>query len=191
MTSQFQSVQTTSPMLDGQTPSEWLSPSAALERFCAPLELLAADSQVAQERSRYGYQVGHLSFLIKAGSGSEVVQHAAIFTLPGSPSHVLGLINLRGNLVPVFDLSLALGLAQSAKNVQSSNIVLILDKGEQAVGIVIDGFPQPLLALRQVSRMPNLPANLQEHVSLAYFKDSSIWLDFNHQSFFELLSARH
>lgn len=186
MTSQFQSVQTPPVMFDGQAPSEWLAPSAALERFRAPLELLAAESQVAQERSRYGYQVGQLCFLIKAGSGSEVVQHAAIFTLPGSPSHVLGLINLRGNLVPVFDLCIALGLP---KNAHSGNIVLILDKGEQAVGIVIDDFPQPLLALRQVSRMPNLPANLQEHVSLAYFKDSRIWLDFNHQSFFELLSA--
>ncbi len=186
MTSQFQSVPTSTAMFDGQTPSEWLSPSAALERFRAPLELLAADCQVEQERSRYGFQVGQLNFLIKTGSGSEVVQHAAIFSLPGSPSHLLGLINLRGNLVPVFDLCTALGLP---KNPQSNNIVLVLDKGEQAVGIVIDEFPQPLLALRQVSRMPTLPANLQEHVSLAYFKDSRIWLDFNHQAFFELLSA--
>ncbi len=195
MSSQFQPTHTSSsatcnaepPLACGEVTDTWLTPSAALERFSAPLEWLAAEKPLQQERKRYGFQVGHLHFLIKASSGSEVVQHAAIFSLPGSPSHLLGLLNLRGNLVPVFDLRIALALEHQP---QSSNLVLILDKGEQAVGIVIDGFPQPLQALRQVSRMPSLPANLQEHVSAAFFKDTGIWLDFNHESFFENIS-RH
>ncbi len=165
-----------------------MTPSAALERFSAPLEWLASEKPVQEERKRYGFQIGHLHFLIKASSGSEVVQHAAIYSLPGSPSHLLGLLNLRGNLVPVFDLRIALDIERQAQPAQ--HLVLILDKGEQAVGIVIDGFPQPLQGLRQVSRMPSLPAKLQEHVSAAFFKDSGIWLDFNHASFFENLSRQ-
>jgi twitching motility protein PilI len=203
MSSQFQPTHTSSsaicnaepPLACGEVTDTWMTPSAALERFSAPLEWLAAEKPLQQERKRYGFQVGHLHFLIKASSGSEVVQNAAIFSLPGSPSHLLGLLNLRGNLVPVFDLRIALGLdsetpRQAQVQTQAHSLVLILDKGEQAVGIVIDGFPQPLQALRQVSRMPSLPANLQEHVSAAFFKDTGIWLDFNHESFFENIS-RH
>ena len=197
MSSQFQPTDTSSnticnaerPLACGEVEGTWLTPSAALERFSVPLEWLAGEKPVQEERKRYGFQIGHLHFLIKASSGSEVVQHAAIFSLPGSPSHLLGLLNLRGNLVPVFDLRIALDLErQPTQQAQSNNLVLILDKGEQAVGILIDGFPQPLQALRQVSRMPSLPANLQEHVSAAFFKDTGIWLDFNHESFFENLS---
>ena len=69
--------------------------------------------------------------------------------------------------------------------------VLVLDKGEQAVGIVIDGFPQALQGLAPILRMPQLPPQLQHHVNAAFFRDDSVWLDFQHQGFFEQLSAEH
>lgn len=171
--------------------NEWLPPAAALTRFVAPPDLLWQGTQQAVERNRYGYRIGNLRLLIHADTGSEVMRQAAISSLPGAASWLLGMMNLRGNLVPVFDLSQVLGMPQSeqkpAHKPGAAQLVLILDKGENAVGIVIDAFPEPLTGLRAVTRLPQLPQQLQGHVGSAFFKDEDIWLEFSHQSFFEQL----
>lgn len=167
-------------------PTEWLSPSAALERFVPPKDLLWTGPEEVAERNRYGFRIGSFGLMIQADVGSEVIRPEAISSLPGSAPYLLGLLNLRGNLVPVFDLSLVLGVAKS--NELRTMLVLILDKGENAVGMVIDGFPQPLSALRPIAHLPQLPAVLQVHVNAGYVKDERVWLEFNHQSFFEKLT---
>ena len=88
---------------------EWLLPSAALERFEPPAGMVVA-APVAEKRGRYGYQVDTLNFLIRQGCVSEVLQMTDIWTLPGAPRWLLGLVNLRSNLVPVFDLRMLFGL---------------------------------------------------------------------------------
>ncbi len=165
---------------------EWLSPSAALGRFTPPKDLLQTGVQEVAEFSRYGFKVSTFSLLIKAHIASEVIRLPAVSTLPGSAPWMMGLMNLRGNLVPLFDLPLALGMTRSDQG--QGRLALILDKGENAVGMVIDGFPQPLLALRPIVNLPQLPALLQEHVHAGYVKDDQVWLDFNHESFFEKLA---
>ena len=168
-------------------PAEWLSPSAALGRFVPPKDLLWTGPEEVAERNRYGFRIGSFGLMIQADVGSEVIRPEAISSLPGSAPWLLGLLNLRGNLVPVFDLSMVLGVAKSHE--LKSMLVLILDKGENAVGMVIDGFPQPLQALRNIAQLPVLPAVLQEHVNAGYVKDERVWLEFNHESFFEKLTS--
>ncbi|MCH8621822.1 chemotaxis protein CheW [Undibacterium sp. TS12] len=165
---------------------EWLPPSVALQRFTPPGDLLWTDAAPVIERKRYGYRVGSLNLLIRAEVGSEVIRPQALAPLPGAASHLLGLINLRGNLVPVFDLGLVLSGRRS--EITAGKLFLILDKAENAVGMLIDSYPQPLTALRTITQMPQLPVSLEAHVPAAYVKDEKVWLDFNHESFFEKLS---
>ncbi len=166
--------------------AEWLAPSAALERFVAPQGLLWNGPEEAVERKRYGFCIGTFGLLIQADVGSEVIRPEAISSLPGSAPWLLGLLNLRGNLVPVFDLNLLLGVAKPTES--RAMLVLILDKGENAIGMLIDGFPQPLSALQKIANLPALPAALQEHVHAGYVKEERVWLEFNHASFFEKLT---
>lgn len=169
----------------GQT-SEYLPPSVALQRFSPPGDLLWTDAAPVIERKRYGYRVGSLNLLIKTEIGSEVIRAQPVAPLPGAASFLLGLINLRGNLVPIFDMTLA--LTGRCSEMTIGKLFLILDKTENAVGMVIDSYPQPLTELRSLSEIPHLPASLEAHVPAAYIKDERIWLDFNHESFFEKLS---
>lgn len=173
-------------------PSLCLSPSAVLERFVPPEGLLWSGPAALVERNRYGFRIGTFGLLIKADVGSEVLRSQSISSLPGSAPCLMGLLNLRGNLVPVFDLGLLLGVDKADQS--GTMLILILDKGENAVGMVIDGFPQALLGLHTIRQLPQLPSVLQEHVSAGYVKDEYIWLEFNHESFFETLtraSANH
>jgi twitching motility protein PilI len=165
---------------------EWLPPCVALGRFSPTEDLLAAGPEEIVVRGRYGFRVGSLSLLIDADTGSEVIRVQNISTLPGSAPWLLGLINLRGNLVPIFDLRLVLGLDGSDGT--QTRLVLILDKGEDAVGMIIDDFPQALAAMRPISSLPRLPLMLQEHVRAGYLKEERIWLEFDHESFFGKLT---
>lgn len=170
---------------DNVMTAEWLLPSVALDRFEPPPNMVLA-TVVEKEAGRYGFRIGTLGLLIQQGSGSEVIQMPTMWTLPGAPPWLLGLINLRGNLVPVFELRILLGLGQRTAN--EKPLVLVFDQGDKAVGIVIDDFPKPLSALGKLPNLPQLPTALQGHVHAGYVKDEMIWLEFDHGSFFEEMS---
>lgn len=167
------------------TTGGWMLPSAALDRFDPPAGMVLAAS-VEKEVARYGFKIATLGLLIQQGVGSEVMQMPAIWSLPGAPPWLLGLINLRGNLVPVFELRLVLGLGQRAAHEKS--LVLVFEQGDKAVGVVIDDYPVPLLALSRMPNLPLLPTALNGHVHTGYVKDEMIWLEFDQNSFFEALS---
>jgi purine-binding chemotaxis protein CheW len=56
--------------------------------------------------------------------------------LPNQPSSVLGVVNLRGNVVPVFDLRRILGLP--ARPFDRKTVILILNIGGKITGCVVD-----------------------------------------------------
>lgn len=170
---------------DNTSTAEWLLPSVALDRFEPPANMVLG-AVVENEVGRYGFKIGSLGLLIQQGSGSEVMQLPTMWTLPGAPPWLLGLINLRGNLVPVFELRLLLGLGQRASD--EKPLVLVFDQGDKAVGILIDDFPRPLSALSKLPNLPQLPTALHGHVQAGYVKDEMIWLEFDHGSFFEEIS---
>ena len=163
---------------------EWMLPSAALTQFEPPADLVLAAAE-EKEIGRYGFKIGSLGLLIQVGCGSEVMQIPTIWSLPGSPPWLLGLINLRGNLVPVYELRQALSMGARASDVKP--LVLIFDQGDKAAGVVIEDFPTPLSALCPLPNMPQLPTALNAHVSSGYVKDHTIWLEFNHATFFDEL----
>ena len=157
-----------------------MSPSAALDRFVPPSNMVLA-AAVEKEAGRYGFKIGSLGLLIQPGVGSEVMQMPTVWTLPGAPPWLLGLINLRGSLVPVYDLKLVLGLEARSSNAKS--LVLVFDQGDKAVGILIDDFPKPLAGLNLLPNLPHLPTALDGHVHAGYVKDEMIWLEFDHETF--------
>lgn len=161
-----------------------LLPNATLAQCETPADsvLVAA---VRKEIVRYGVNIAEWGLLIQQGTDSEVMQTPAIWTLPGAPPWMLGLINLRGNLVPIYELRPLLDLAK--RKLESKPLVLIFDQGDRAVGILIDDYPEPLSALHPLPNLPQLPASLSGHVHKAYVKDEMIWLEFDHHSFFEKL----
>jgi purine-binding chemotaxis protein CheW len=61
--------------------------------------------------------------------------------VPYSPPYVLGVMNLRGMIVPVIDLRTRLNLEK--RNFDASTVVIVVrvqsSRGEKTVGIVVDG----------------------------------------------------
>lgn len=65
----------------------------------------------------------------------EIVPPQPTTRLPGAPEHIRGLMNLRGQLVTVLDLSLRI-TGHQVRNGEGSTIVVQLD--ERALGLAVD-----------------------------------------------------
>ena len=96
-------------------------------------------------------------------------------------------LRARGNLVPVFDLKLCLGLEGTT---QERQYLLVLDEGNNAVGFFLENLPLPVSEGRKLVRPPPLPMALQGHGVEAYSLHNDIWVEFNHREFFQSLTMQ-
>jgi purine-binding chemotaxis protein CheW len=88
------------------------------------------------------FRIGTRSYACTLESVREVIPFRPVTRLPGAPPHVLGIINLRGALVTVIDLSIRLGQVPAAAAVRSIVIAEELGgvaNGGRTVGLVVDG----------------------------------------------------
>ena len=164
----------------------WQSPSAALSQFVpAPGARPASDTGL-DEAVRYGFRVAGIGLLLGSAVGAELVSRVPASPIPNAPAWLQGLMNLRGNLVPVVDVAAVLGLESDVK---TSQLVLVFGKGERAVGVPIAAAPEALKGMTPVAELPPLPERLAAHAGAGFLQGQSFWVDFKHDSFFESLAA--
>jgi len=85
----------------------------------------------------------------------EVLRHTEIAPVPGAPQYVLGIINLRGNVVTVIDTRSRFGLPPD--DVTDNTRIVIIEAEGQVVGIMVDAVSE-VVYLRQseIETAPNV-----------------------------------
>jgi len=92
------------------------------------------------------FQLAHEEFGIGVLKVREIMGLQEITAVPQTPSHIKGVINLRGKVVPVIDLRLKFGLP-AAEYTQRTCIIVTQVQGEFSavlMGIVVDGVSEVL-----------------------------------------------
>jgi purine-binding chemotaxis protein CheW len=85
----------------------------------------------------------------------EVLRVSEIAPVPGAPHYVLGIINLRGNVVTVIDTRIRLGLSTS--EVTDSTRIVIIEGNKHVVGILVDCVAEVVdLPTSEVESAPNV-----------------------------------
>ena len=85
----------------------------------------------------------------------EVLRVSEIAPVPGAPIHVLGIINLRGNVVTVVDTRTRFGLP--ATKVDDASRIVIIESDEQVVGIMVDSVAEVVeLRYSEIDAAPNV-----------------------------------
>src|SRR5215467_2271394 len=112
--------------------------------------LIANESASAQGDVRAGkyltFQLSNEEFGIRVLKVREIMGLQEITAVPQTPSHIKGVINLRGKVVPVIDLRLKFGLA-AAEYTQRTCIIVTQVQGDSApllMGIIVDGVSEVL-----------------------------------------------
>lgn len=85
----------------------------------------------------------------------EVLRYTEIAPVPGAPMYVLGIINLRGNVVTVIDTRQRFGL-ESAELTDNTRIVII-EAEKQVIGILVDSVAEVVyLKKSEIDEAPNV-----------------------------------
>lgn len=85
----------------------------------------------------------------------EVLRVTEIAPVPGAPHYVLGIINLRGNVVTVIDTRERLGL--EAREVDESTRIVIIEADKMVVGILVDAVAEVVdLRTSEIESAPNV-----------------------------------
>ena len=93
-----------------------------------------------------------LLFGVKAEYVVEIITNHTITLLPLVPSYILGIINLRGQIIPIVDMRILLGCPA-----QQDTCIIILNINDTMVGILVDTVQK----MMDIEKSANLPAPAQ------------------------------
>ncbi|QQA41892.1 chemotaxis protein CheW [Pelagovum pacificum] len=101
------------------------------------------------------FVAGEQSFCIEITQIREIRRWSPVTILPHSPEHVLGVINLRGAVIPIFDLAAKLGLGRISPT--GRHVIIIAAVRGQTVGLLVDSVSE-ILSVRTdaVQETPNV-----------------------------------
>lgn len=151
-------------------------------------EIIFPDENNERPYTRYGYQIENMSFLVPEDTVSEVIQDPNIFNLPNSPSWIEGLINIRGNIIPVMNIR---KLLKSHNGKKLTNI-LVLDKSDNlnAIAVMISDLPISLEINDSKTSTNDYPDTLIEFVKNGFTQNNIDWVEFDPQQLFKKLSGK-
>ncbi|QTD45414.1 chemotaxis protein CheW [Ottowia testudinis] len=180
------------------SPIEWeRSPEAG----STALDRSALRAGIAAGEQRQGFRIGGLCLMMGYQDGSQLTDIPELYYLPNAPTWFMGMANLNGNMVPVFDLADYLGLERSARAVTNPDpaalagapakrMLLVLAHGPNATGVVIDAMPERLhLSGQQQVAMELAPPLLLPHLRDALLIDGRVWFDLQKDSLLDALES--
>ncbi len=95
-----------------------------------------------------------------------IEKQTAITRVPHTKPYVKGIINLRGNVIPVMDLRTRFGLPE--KDFDDEMRIIIVNYEDFQIGMIVDSSSETLqLSEERIDRAPNIKTNINEE----YVKD--------------------
>ena len=126
------------------------------------------------EQTQYlTFQVAGEEYAIGILHVKEIIEYDTLTKVPNTPACIRGVINLRGNVVPVIDLAVKFGLAETPITKFSCIVIVEVDKdGERTVmGVIAESVNQVIdLPANEIEPPPNFGTTVQAHYLLGMGK---------------------
>ncbi|MGB3878576.1 chemotaxis protein CheW [Shinella zoogloeoides] len=87
-------------------------------------------------RELIAFRIGDQEFCVNIMSVREIRGWTQATPMPHAPSYVLGVINLRGVVLPIVDMSLRLGMKPAEPTVR--HVIIVAQVGPKVVGLLVD-----------------------------------------------------
>ena len=122
-------------------------------------DTFTADKMTDQEEKEQqlmqlvGFTIGDELFGVDILMVQEIIRSAPITSVPNSPNFIEGVINLRGNIIPVIELRKRLNLFREETASQDAWI-LILDINSRVTGFIVDSVTRVLKIMESTIEPP-------------------------------------
>ena len=116
------------------------------------MEALNLDDAVDSQKYLI-FMAGHLKLGVVAEDVVEILNNQVITYLPMVPDFIRGIINMRGQMIPILDICSRMGLPSR----EDDSLVVVINLGDVQLGFLVDGVDQ-MLDIPKANIHP-LPAN--------------------------------
>lgn len=120
--------------------------------------------EVIESRQFLTFLVGSESFAMPIGSIREIIEFGGLTEVPLMPDFLRGVINLRGSVVPVIDLSVRFGRAPTVEAKRTCIIIMELVQDEQMLllGVMVDAVSAVLsIGVDHIEPRPSFGAGIR------------------------------
>ncbi|MGV8985788.1 MAG: chemotaxis protein CheW [Cypionkella sp.] len=105
------------------------------------------------------FSAGEQSFSIEITQVREIRRWSPVTALPHAPQEVLGVMNLRGSVIPIYDLAARFGLGRTPENPR--NVIVVAMHGGQTVGLLVEAVSEILSVPReQIQETPDIRSEM-------------------------------
>lgn len=129
------------------------------------------------------FNIGESLYGIELQYIIEIVSLEQITVVPSLPRYILGIMNLRGKVVPVIDIRLKLN--QEQRPFDEKTCIVITQINEMQVGLIVDSVAE-VLSSAQAEQMvpPDMPASGDNYIHSIMHIDSKVVLCLDCERFF-------
>ncbi len=112
-------------------------------------------------RELIAFRIGEQEFCVNIMSVREIRGWTPATPLPHAPPHVLGVINLRGAVLPIVDLSARLGMKPSQPTVR--HVIIVTQARTQVVGLLVEAVSDILtITDDNIQPVPEVSSDLEK-----------------------------
>lgn len=132
-----------------------------------------ADTRTASAGKYLTFTLGREEYGLPVLNVREIIKVMDITQVPQVPEHVLGVINLRGKVIPVIDLRRKFGLARRENTEQTCIIVadVNLDAAKVMMGMVVDSVSEVVnVTTAEIDETPDFGAQINTNYLLGLAK---------------------
>jgi len=124
------------------------------------MQNIQAEKDTAQGRREFlSFVLGDAQYCIDILKVQEIRTYEAPTRIANTPAFIKGVMNLRGNIVPIIDLRVKFGLPEQRLDTQT--VVIVLNVAKRTVGVVVDGVSDVIaVAAAEIKPAPELAAAL-------------------------------
>jgi purine-binding chemotaxis protein CheW len=97
---------------------------------------ISLKSEGAQGRELIAFRLGEQEFCLDVMNVREIRGWTPATQLPHAPSYMLGVINLRGTVLPIIDLSARMGFPPAEPSTRHA--IMVVEIGKQVIGFLVD-----------------------------------------------------
>ena len=110
------------------------------------------------------FALGGEMFAVETLSVKEIMEYGQLTVVPMMPDFIRGVINLRGAVVPVIDLSARFGRGETTVTRRTCIVIIEVPTGEetQVIGVVVDAVSEVLeIPASEIEPAPTFGANIR------------------------------
>lgn len=111
------------------------------------------DQIMIDEKQFVVFELGRETYGLDIATVREIITMQTITKVPRTLEYVEGVINLRGRVIPVFNLHRKFGLA--AKEASRSTRIVVVEVESNTIGMIVDGVSEVLRISNDIVERPN------------------------------------